>query len=144
MKKKPLFLVLVWNFQRTLKNLPVLLCLKGVRANSILCSVCNLWMHKNCGIMQWDCWQIGQQSFVCFLHRLETAHPIDGRPVANFVVNDSELNAEKKFCYLVLKPSRPIALLLWVNLENFCQSSTQNIFLLSEGKFFLLVFVLQC
>ena len=79
-----------------------------------------------------------------FLRRPETAHHIDGRPVANFVVNDSELNAENKFCYLILKPSRPIALLLWVNLENFCQSSTQNTFLLlSEGKFFLLVFVQQ-
>ena len=45
----------------------------------------------------------------------------------------------------VIKLSRPVALLLGVNLEDFCQSPPQNIFLLlSEGMFFLLVFALRC
>ena len=73
---------------------PCAVCLKGVGANSILCSVCNLWVHKKCsGIVG----RLANNPLYVFPRCLGTARPINGRLVTNIVVNGSELDAENKF-----------------------------------------------
>ena len=34
-------------------------CAKGLQANSVLCTVCKKWMHKQCSGVRGDCrWQL--------------------------------------------------------------------------------------
>ena len=76
---------------------PCAVCCKGVGVNSILCSTCNLWVHKKCSGIAGRI--TNNPLYVC--PRCQgTARPIDGRPITDTVVDRDNLDVENAFCYL--------------------------------------------
>ena len=76
---------------------PCAVCQKCVGSNSIQCSQCSFWVHKNCsgvkGRLKPD------PNFVC-ARCLGTARPIDCRAVTELTLNDELLEVVASFCYL--------------------------------------------
>ena len=76
---------------------PCGVCMKGVGCNSILCSVCSQWVHKNCsgieGSLKPD------PNFVC-KRCLGTAKPINEQLVKNVHIGEDSLDVVPYFCYL--------------------------------------------
>ena len=76
---------------------PCAVCRKGVGANSILCSSCDLWVHKKCSGITGRLSAVPE--FVC--PRCQgKARPIDCRAATAIPVNDCMLDVENEFCYL--------------------------------------------
>lgn len=76
---------------------PCAVCRSGVGVNSIECSQCKLWVHKNCSGIKDRL--ITNPSYVC-PRCLGQARPIDGRPVTQVDVDGTQLDVEASFCYL--------------------------------------------
>ena len=76
---------------------PCAVCRSGVGVNSIQCSQCRLWVHKNCSGI------IGRLTanplYVCPRCNGQ-ARPIDGRPFTQVDVDGTLLDVEASFCYL--------------------------------------------
>ena len=72
-------------------------CQSGMGANSISCSQCKFWVHKKCSGIK------GRLNVTpdCLCPRcLDQAHPIDGRPITQVVVDGTLLDVEASICYL--------------------------------------------
>ena len=75
---------------------PCGVCLKGVIVNSILCSSCNLWIHKNCSEITG---RITKNPLFVYSRFQGSARPIDGSSTT-LLVDGVNLNVEPSFCYL--------------------------------------------
>lgn len=76
---------------------PCAVCRCGVGNNSILCSLCNMWVHKRCSGIKGRL--TINPDYVC--PRCEgVARPIDGRPVTIVDVDGNMVDVVSTFCYL--------------------------------------------
>ena len=77
---------------------PCGVCRTGVGANSVLCSQCSFWIHKKCSGV------IGRSSdnpeYICHPRCQGTAHPIDGRPINDVLVDEVKMDVALFFCYM--------------------------------------------
>ena len=75
---------------------PCGVCRSGIGVNSIFCSGCSHWVHAKCsglGSIKPD------PNFQCS-RCLGRAHPMDGRPTTDFIIEDQTLDVVDYFCYL--------------------------------------------
>ena len=76
---------------------PFAVCCSGVGCNSILCSQCMLWVHKQCSGMTKQL--VLDENYVHPKYKGES-RPIDGRTVTEVDVDSTMLDVETTFCYL--------------------------------------------
>ena len=76
---------------------PCGVCRKGVGRNSILCSGCQLWVHKKCSGIKGKL--TADPSYKC-KRCMGLCRPVDGRPVKQVSLVDSKLDVVESFRYL--------------------------------------------
>ena len=76
---------------------PCAVCRSGVGNNSILCSQCNLWVHKRCSGIKGRI--AADPNYICPRCR-DSARPIDGRPISQVDVDGTLLDVDATFCYV--------------------------------------------
>ena len=88
------------NGGNTLKDsgkFPCGVCRTGVGSNSIQCSKCSFWIHKNCSGVKGKL--TPDPTFLCS-RCCCLARPIDCRSVTEVTLNDETLDVVDCFCYL--------------------------------------------
>ena len=76
---------------------PCAVCCKNVGSNAIICSTCKLWVHKRCSGIKTALKE--DPGYVC--PRCQgRVRPIDGRPITEVPVDNTQLEVVDRFVYL--------------------------------------------
>ena len=76
---------------------PCAVCRKNVGPNVIICSICKLWVHKRCSDIETALKE--DPDYVC--PRCQgIVRPIDGRPITEVPVDNTQLEVVDRFVYL--------------------------------------------
>ena len=76
---------------------PCGVCREGVGSNSILCCVCQLWIHKKCSGIKG---KLTAETLYKCKRCTEICRPIDGRPENHATLDGSKLDVVESFHYL--------------------------------------------